>query len=222
MALIHETQPVLTAGEPLDQARAAMILTHGRGASAADILTVAGAVAQPGFAFLAPDAAGGAWYPRPFMEPIESNQPWLDSALATLGGLLEKVTEKVPAERVILLGFSQGGCLALEFAARNPRRYGGLVGLSAGLIGPDETPRDYPGSLAETPVILGCSETDPYIPAQRVLATGEVLTRLGARVMLRLYPGLGHAVNEDELELVRDLMAALAPRAAGEAAERRN
>jgi predicted esterase len=186
-----------------------MILVHGRGASARDIMTIATEVAQPGLAFLAPEAAGGAWYPNRFMEPMETNQPWLDSALELLGSVLGRVEESVPADRVILLGFSQGACLALEFAARNARRYGGLVGLSGGLIGPDGTSRDYPGSLAGTPVLLGCSDVDPHIPAARVRETGSILERLGGAVSVQIYPAMGHEVNGDELDRVRGLMAAL-------------
>jgi predicted esterase len=209
MAGPHDGQPVLLAGEPLDRASAAMILVHGRGASARDIMTIASEVGEPGFAFLAPEAAGNAWYPNRFMEPLASNEPWLSSALGTVGRVLALVEERVPAESVILLGFSQGACLTLEFAARNARRYGALVGLSGGLIGPDDTPRDYPGSLAGTPVFLGCSDVDPHIPAQRVIETGEVLETHGGQVSVKLYPGLGHEVNADELEHIRELMAAL-------------
>jgi phospholipase/carboxylesterase len=205
----HDGRPVLFAGEPLEQASAAMILVHGRGASAHDIMTIAAEVADPDFAYLAPEAAGNAWYPNRFMEPLATNEPWLSSALETVGRVLAMVEEHVPAESVILLGFSQGACLTLEFAARNARRYGGLVGLSGGLIGPDDTPRDYPGSLEGTPVFLGCSDVDPHIPARRVVESGEILERLGGKVTVKLYPGLGHEVNADELDHVRRLMAAL-------------
>ena len=189
-----------------------MILVHGRGASARDILTVAAAVDTPGFAYLAPEAAGSAWYPNRFMEPIETNQPWLDSALQVVGDILAGVEQRLPADHIVLLGFSQGACLALEFAARNARRYGGLVGLSGGLIGPDGTPRDYPGSLAGTPVFLGCSDVDPHIPAERVRESGRVLESLGGKVRVELYRGLGHEVNEDEAAIVRALMAAVSRR----------
>jgi phospholipase/carboxylesterase len=209
MAGPHDGQPVLLAGEPLDRASAAMILVHGRGASAHDIMTIAAEVADPDFAYLAPQAAGSAWYPNRFMEPLESNEPWLSSALETVGRILALVEEHLPAESVILLGFSQGACLALEFAARNACRYGGLVGFSGGLIGPDDTVRDYPGSLEGTPVFLGCSDVDPHIPAKRVLETAEILERLGGKVTVKLYPGLGHEVNADELDHLRQLMAAL-------------
>ncbi|HKA67052.1 MAG TPA: dienelactone hydrolase family protein [Solirubrobacterales bacterium] len=212
MAGPHDGQPVLLAGESLERASAAMILVHGRGASARDIMTIAAEVGESGFAFLAPEAAGGAWYPNRFMEPVASNEPWLSSALETVGRVLALVEERLPAERVILLGFSQGACLTLEFAARNARRYGGIVGLTGGLIGPDDTARDYPGSLEGTPVFLGCSDVDPHIPVPRVLETAKVLEALGAVVTTQFYPGMGHEVNADELEHVRRMMAALARR----------
>jgi predicted esterase len=201
---------VLAAGEPLERALAAMVLVHGRGATARDILTLAADLDQPGFAYLAPQAAGNTWYPYSFLTPIERNEPYLSSALETLDQLLVHIAAAgIPAERTILLGFSQGACLATEFAARNARRYGGLAGLSGGLIGPDGTPRDYPGALDGTPVFLGCSDVDPHIPAARVQHSAEVLGRLGGDVTARLYPGMGHTVNEDEIESVRRIMAKL-------------
>jgi predicted esterase len=193
-----------------------MILLHGRGGAAEGILTLAGELAHPGFAYLAPQAAGHSWYPLSFLAPIERNEPKLTSALAAVSEVLEQVAEAgIPHERAILLGFSQGACLALEFAARQARRYGAVVGLSGGLIGPEGTPRDYDGSLAGTPVFLGCSDIDPHIPKDRVLESAKVLQRLGAEVTARLYPGMGHTVNQDELSFVKELMA----KAAGGATE---
>lgn len=190
-----------------------MILVHGRGASASDIMTIAAEVAEPGFAFLAPQAAGNSWYPYRFTEPTELNEPWLSSALAAVGAVLDRVEAVLPAEKVILLGFSQGACLALEFVARNARRYGGVVGLSGGLIGPDQGLRQqHSGSLAGTPVLLLCSDVDPHIPAERVLGSAEVMRELQGKVTVELYPGLGHEVNADELGRIRELMAALARR----------
>ncbi len=206
----HQGQPVLTAGEPLDRAHAAMILIHGRGASAEDILMLAGEFDGTGFAFLAPQAAGHTWYPNSFLAPIPSNEPGLSSGLAAIAALLKRVGGAgIAPERTILLGFSQGACLALEFAARNARRYGGVAGLSGGLIGPDGAPRDYPGSLDGTPVFLGCSDVDPHIPAARVRESAAILRRLGGEVTDRLYPGMGHTVNRDEIAAVQGLMEAL-------------
>jgi phospholipase/carboxylesterase len=210
MNVLHEGQPVLSAGEPLALARAAVVMMHGRGATAADILTLAVELERPGFAFLAPQAANNTWYPNRFTEPIPSNEPWLSSALASVDGALDQVVAAgIPAERTMLLGFSQGACLALEFAARNARRYGGVVGMSGGLVGPDDTPRNYPGSLAGTPIFLGCSDVDPHIPKERVSETAQVLTALGAKVTMRLYPNMGHTVTQDEVDFVRGMMADL-------------
>ncbi len=209
MAGPHQGQPVVQEGEPFESARAAMILVHGRGASAADIMTIAAEVTFPGVAYLAPQAAGAAWYPNPFTAPLEANEPYLSSALEVLASLLMRVQATVPTERIVLLGFSQGGCLTLEFAARNAQRYGGVVGLSAGLIGPDNAPRDYPGDFQRTPVFLGCSDVDPYIKKERVSASAEVFERMGAEVTARLYPGMGHTVNADELDVVRSMVRAV-------------
>lgn len=197
---------MLAAGEPLAKAHAAIILAHGRGAGAADILSVATEVMRPGIAYLAPQAAGGAWYPNPFTAPLESNEPYLSSALSVLAALLSRVEASIPDEQIILLGFSQGACLTLEFAARNARRYGGVVGLSGGLIGPEGTPRHYPGDFSRTPAFLGCSDVDPYIRKDRVIEAGEVFERMGAEVTMRLYPGMAHTVSEDELEEVRKIV----------------
>jgi phospholipase/carboxylesterase len=201
--------PVLEAGEKLAKARAAMILLHGRGATAEDIMTVGAELSQPGFAYLAPQAAGNAWYPNPFTAPLEANEPYLSSALEVVETLLARVEETVPAQRVVLLGFSQGACLTLEFAARHARRYGGVIGLSGGLIGPDRTPRDYPGDFEGTPAFLGCSDVDPHIRKDRVQEAAEVLKRMGAQVTMRLYPGLGHTVNQDEIDAVRKIVEAV-------------
>lgn len=210
---LHGRQPVLSAGQPLERARAAMVMLHGRGASAQDILGLADELAHPGFAYLAPQAAGGSWYPYGFMAPIEHNEPYLSSALATVAGLVQRVEEAgIGAERAMLLGFSQGACLALEFAARHPRRYGGVAGLSGGLIGPEGTSWDARGSLSGTPVLLACSDRDPHIPQDRVLESADVLRRMGGNVTARLYPNLGHTVNEDELIRVRAMMDELVAR----------
>jgi phospholipase/carboxylesterase len=145
------------------------------------------------------------------LAPIEHNEPALSSALAAIGQALHTISRAgIPPERTLLLGFSQGACLALEFAARNVRRYGGIVALSGGLIGSDGTPRDYAGSLDAAPVFLGCSDVDPHIPKERVIHSGDVFRRLGGEVTVRLYPGLGHTVNEDELVFVRELMVRVA------------
>ena len=211
----HQGQPVLLAGAPLDQAQAALVLVHGRGAVAEGMLALADALPQPGFAYLALQAAGGTWYPQRFLAPIAANEPGISSGIAAIQDVLAQLAEAgIPSERALVLGFSQGACLVLECVARHARRYGGVAGLSGGLIGPDGTPRDYPGSLGGTPVFLGCSDVDSHIPLARVHETAAVLRRLGADVTERIYPGMDHTINRDEVEHIRRLMAALVAGAA--------
>ncbi len=206
----HKDQPILLAGEPLETAKAAMIVIHGRGATAESILSLVPEIDQPGFAYIAPQAANYTWYPNSFLMPIQSNEPGLSSALAVIEDILAHVNAAgIPPEKVVFLGFSQGACLSSEFVARHAQHYGGLAGLSGGLIGPNGTPRDYPGSLAGTPIFLGCSDIDPHIPKERVLESEEVFRNLGAEVTAHLYPNMGHTVNEDELESVRSIMKSL-------------
>ena len=203
----HFGRPVLAYGAPLAEARAAMVMLHGRGASAHDILGLADVIGASDVAYVAPDAAGNTWYPYSFLSPITQNEPWLSSALAFVARVHEQVRAAgIPPEKTLLLGFSQGACLTLEFTARNARRYGGVAALTGGLIGPDGTPRDYPGSLDGTPVFIGSADPDPHIPVQRVHDSAEVLTRMGARVETRVYPGMGHTVSDDEIRHVRALV----------------
>jgi len=185
-------------------------MIHGRGATAESILTLVPAIDTPGFAYLAPQAAGNTWYPNSFLSPIPSNEPGITSGLAAIDELMTRIAAaSIPPERTMLLGFSQGACLSLEYAARHARRYGGIAGLSGGLIGPDGTPRDYSGSFAQTPVFLGCSDIDFHIPADRVRESAAVFERMDAVVTMKLYPGMGHAVNDDEINAVRAMMQAV-------------
>jgi predicted esterase len=203
----HAVQPILAAGPDPEQAGATLILLHGRGANADDILSLYAELGLEGLSALAPQAAGNAWYPHSFLAPLEANQPFLDSALRRIETLVSGLlTRGIPSDRIALLGFSQGACLALEFAARHPRRYAGIMGLTGGLIGPPGTPREYPGSLDGTPVFLGTSDPDPHVPFERVLETKVRLTRMGATVELRRYPGMPHTINEDELDACRRLL----------------
>jgi predicted esterase len=208
----HSGQPVRAAGAPLAQAQVAIVMVHGRGATAEDILTLVPSIEAPGVAFLAPQAAGGTWYPFSFMAPIEQNEPGITSGLQAVARVLERIAAAgVAPERTILLGFSQGACLATEFAARNARRYGGVACLSGGLIGPEGTPRNYSGTLDGTPVFLGCSDVDTHVPALRVRESAQLLRDLGGEVTMRLYPGMGHLVNEDEIDEVRRIIASTLP-----------
>jgi predicted esterase len=206
----HRGQSVFATGARLEDARAAMVMLHGRGASAQDILSLANELEQPGFAFLAPQAAGNTWYPNRFTVPTEQNEPWLSSALGVIRELMTFVVSAgVSPERTMLLGFSQGACLVLEFAARNARRYGGVIGLSGALIGPDDALRNYTGSLEGTPAFLGCSDMDFHIPRQRVDQAAEMLRSLGADVTERIYPHMDHTVNQDEIDFVSNMMKTL-------------
>ncbi len=198
---------VLHAGAALEDASAALIVIHGRGASAQSILSLVPEIDTPGFAYLAPQADGNTWYPYSFLEPLEANEPKLSKALATVDAVVQQIN--LPAKKIALLGFSQGACLALEYAARNARRYGGVFALSGGLIGPDGTPRSYAGSLDGTPVFLGCSDVDFHIPLARVQESTAVMRDLGGTVEERIYPGMGHTINQDEIDFVKAALGSI-------------
>lgn len=208
----HRGRPLLQTGKPLGSAPVAMIMLHGRGASASSILALAAEFDRPDLTYLAPQAAGNTWYPYSFLAPLAQNEPHLSSALAAVGATLKTVTEAgVPQAKTVLLGFSQGACLALEFAARHGGRFGALVGLSGGLIGPPDTPRDYAAGLDGTAAFIGCSDVDAHIPLARVHETTQVLAQLGAAVTERIYPGMGHTINADEIAAIRTLLDDLHP-----------
>ncbi|HTP07385.1 MAG TPA: dienelactone hydrolase family protein [Anaerolineae bacterium] len=203
----HQGQPVFTIGVPLTQARAAAIMIHGRGATAESILSLANEFNASDLAYLAPQAANNTWYPYRFLEPLGRNEPWLSSALQVVDDLIKYVIASgIPTERLMLLGFSQGACLTLDYAARHAQRYGGLVGLSGGLIGPEIEPQRYAGSFGGTPIFLGCSDIDPHIPLERVHATTRLLQQLGGDVTERIYPDMDHTVNQDEIDFVSQLL----------------
>ncbi len=206
----HQGAPIYATGKPLNEAQGAMILVHGRGATAQSILSLATELPHPNLAYLAPQAADNTWYPYSFLMPLARNEPYLSSALRQVAVVLAQVEAAgIPAERVIIGGFSQGACLATEFVARNAQRYGGLLAFSGGLIGPPETPRAYAGSLAGTPVFLGCSDVDVHIPKERVLESADVLRKLAGQVTVKLYPNMGHTINEEELQHARQLVNGL-------------
>ena len=203
----HAGQPIVRRGPAPAEARLAVVLIHGRGDSAAGILGLAGEFNLDDVAWIAPQAAGHTWYPYSFLAPMDQNEPGLSSGLSVLAELVRSLADEgVGAERLVLMGFSQGSCLAQEFAARNARRYHAIVGLSGGLIGPPGTPRDYGGTFDETPVFLGCSDVDPHIPVERVHESAEVFERMAATVDARIYRGMGHTVNADEISAVSELL----------------
>ncbi|PSQ96807.1 MAG: phospholipase [Bacteroidetes bacterium SW_9_63_38] len=210
MSSLHQDQPLLDHGTALSKASVAVILLHGRGASARGMLALTDEVALPDVAYLAPQAADRSWYPQSFMAPTADNEPALSSALQVVGDTIAHATDAgLPKERIVLLGFSQGACLATEYTARHPQRYGGVVGLSGGLVGPEDTAFNHKGRLDDTPVFLGCSDQDPYIPLERVEETAAVFRRLGAAVTKRIYEGMAHTTNDDELQFVHSLLGEL-------------
>lgn len=204
---------ILRSGAPLGEATHALLCLHGRGGSAIDILGAAERLRPPsGFHVLAPQATGSTWYPLPFTAPRERNEPWLSSALRWLDELIEPlVVGGIPEGNIVLLGFSQGACLASEFVASTPRGLGGLIAWSGGVIGEQVDPARYldPGRsprLQDAPVFLGCSDIDPHIPLSRVEETARLFQQLGARVDCRIYPGMGHLVNEEEFRIASELL----------------
>jgi phospholipase/carboxylesterase len=194
-------------------AQIGLVLLHGRGDSAAGIATLLpelAAAGAPPLLLVAPEAVGNQWYPHRFLEPLERNQPWLDGALATVEravALLEG--EGLSRSQMVIAGFSQGACLALEYIGRAGGRWGGAVGLSGGLIGAEVDPERYPHALAGTPIFLGCSDVDPHIPESRVQASARQLAAQGGTVTTRIYPGMPHTVNRDEIDWFADHLRSL-------------
>jgi predicted esterase len=205
----HRGSEEIWYGPALEEAESAVVLLHGRGDSSRGILALAPEFNAAGTAFLAPQATGFSWYPNSFLSALEPNEPWLSSALARVAAAIAALTVVLPEERVVLMGFSQGACLSLEFAARNPRCYGGVVAFSGGLIGPEGTPRDYAGSLDGTPIFLGCSDIDGHIPVDRVHESARVMDGLGGVVEERIYSGMGHTINEDEITWGSNLLTSI-------------
>ena len=203
----HRDEPVLTLGAKLAEATSAVILLHGRGASAEDILGLATGMYDERFAYLAPQAAGNAWYPYSFMAPIEKNEPWLSSALAKVATIVQQAEAAgVSRDRIFVCGFSQGGCLSSEFVARNPARYGGLIAFTGGLIGPPDANLHHDGNLERMPALFSSGDPDPHVPWSRVLESAEQLTAMGADVKTQRYPGRPHTVLPQEIKSARELI----------------
>jgi len=202
----HQNQEVVTSGLGINDAHTAMILVHGRGASAQNMLLFAEEFERNNIHYRALQASGHTWYPNSFLAPKETNEPGISSGLQAIYDNIRKLTKAgIPTDRIILLGFSQGACLTTEFAARHPQKYGAVVGLSGGLIG-EVSPSNYTGSLQQTPVLLGCSDRDPHIPLARVNKTEQIFKQLNGEVTKRIYKGLGHTVNHDEIQFVKGLI----------------
>lgn len=207
MRMPHENSPILATGAKLEEASAAMILIHGRGATAEDILSLSTHLDYPGVVYLAPQAEGFTWYPNRFIFPVEKNEPYLSAALAKVDGIVRQVEARgIPTEKIFIGGFSQGACLASEYVIRNPKQYGGLLAFSGGYIGQMGLVREPVGDLSGMPAFLGCSDTDPHIPLQRVQETTSLLKAMGADVTERIYPNMDHTINDEELELAKKLI----------------
>jgi predicted esterase len=203
----HSGQPVVQAGAPLGEGRLVVILLHGRGASPTDILGLVPRLDRPDVTYLAPAAANNTWYPLTFLSETSKNEPWLSSALQTVGDLVAYVEQLgTTRDRIVLGGFSQGACLSLEFAVRHASRWAAVLAFSGGLIGPPGTTWENPGTFNGTPVFLGCSDVDAHIPKARVEESAGVFRRMGADVTMQLYPGMGHVVNDDEIQIARSFL----------------
>ncbi len=207
MTETHQNQPLIQCGAKLDEAKLAMILIHGRGATAEDILSLASEIDIPNMALIAPQAKDNSWYPYSFLSPVEMNEPELSSSLAVIDSIIEMLNQKgFKEDQIYLLGFSQGACLSLEYAVRNPKKYGGIFGLSGGVIGETIIRENYSGDLEGTEVFIGCSDVDPHLPLKRVNETEEVFRKLNANVTKRIYKGMAHTVNQDEIDFVKTLL----------------
>ncbi len=210
----HEGEPVTEAGAPLGTAPVVVVLVHGRNAGPANILGLAARFERPDLTYLAPAAAGQTWYPHSFLADIASNEPDLSSALAVLAALVVRVEAAgVPRHHTVLAGFSQGACLAAEFAVRHAARYGAVVVYSGGVIGPPGTVWNDSGRFDGTPIFFGCSDVDSHVPEARVNESAALCQRMGGEVTRRIYPGMGHLVNDDEIAWMQRLLEVLAPRA---------
>ena len=203
----HANQPVHHVGAPLAEAKGAVVLLHGRGGSAEDILSLAQPLYREGLAYLAPQAAGHTWYPNSFLAPREANEPRLSSALEKVGSVVADIEAAgISRDRIVIAGFSQGACLSTEFVASNPTRYAGLIAFTGGLIGPPDANLHHEGSLAGTPALFLSGDPDPHVPWQRVQASAGELERMGASVTARRHPGRSHTITAEELDLARTLI----------------
>lgn len=210
---LHRNPNVLVTGGSIAESKAVMILLHGRGATAESILELAQYFTFDGVSYIAPQATGNVWYPYSFLVPLEQNEPWLSAALQRLTEVVDHVVATgVPENKIIVLGFSQGASLSLEWTARTARQVAGVFALSGGLIGPPGTPREYGGTFNDTAVFLGCSDVDFHIPKERVNESAEVFTRMKAQVTKRLYPNMDHTVNDDEIAAVSSFLRKMTER----------
>lgn len=203
---MHKKNIVIT-GRPILEAKKALILLHGRGASAADILSLSAYFPVKDFALIAPQATNNTWYPYSFLMPPAQNEPWLSSAILLIKNQVDELNDAgITSENIYFTGFSQGACLTLEFVARNATRYGGIAAFTGGLIGDKIYPENYKGDFNSTPVFIGTSDPDPHVPVQRVYATSNILKKMNADVTEKIYPNLGHTINDDEINIANALI----------------
>jgi phospholipase/carboxylesterase len=203
---MHKKQLVFV-GEKIESASAVLIMLHGRGADARDILGLAAHFNLKNFAMVAPEATNHTWYPYSFMAPVSENEPWLSSALALLDELVNEIEAKgFDSLHIYFLGFSQGACLTLEYVTRHAKRYGGVIAFTGGLIGHEVDMDNYSGNFSGTPVFIGSSDPDPHVPVARVHASAVILEKMGAVVTKKIYPNMGHTINQDEIDTVNELI----------------
>lgn len=204
----HQNPKIVTHGVSPDEADLAMIMIHGRGASAESIITLSNEFDTGNIHYRAPQADQFTWYPYSFLQPTDRNEPGLSSGLQLIFDMISDLeSEGIPKEKIILLGFSQGACLSTEFVARHPAKYGGIIALSGGLIGDSIKKENYESDLEDTPYFVGCSDVDPHIPEERVNESAEVMNKLGAEVTKQIYPGMGHTVNQDEIDHIKKIIS---------------
>lgn len=203
----HHASKIFIEGADIDKASAVMIMVHGRGATAQSILELAQYFTIDNISYVAPQANGGTWYPNSFLMPLEQNEPGITSGLQRISEIVDYiVTLGIPEQKIMLLGFSQGASLSMEWTARNGKNIGAVFGLSGGLIGPNGTPRNYTGTLLNTSVFIGCSDVDFHIPKEQVIESAEIFRKLNAEVTMTLYPNMGHTVNDDEIDQINSIM----------------
>lgn len=203
----HKDGPVRRVGKALQEASGAVILLHGRGGSAEDILSLANEFYLPDLAYLAPQAAQNSWYPNSFLAPVAQNEPWRTSALRKIETIVRMVNDVgIPSDRIVIAGFSQGACLATEFVATHPRRYAGLIAFTGGLIGPLDSDVTHQGDLAATPAFFGSGDPDPHVPWQRVQESARILAAMGAEVTVRRYPNRAHTISAEEIDFAKRLI----------------